>query len=227
MYQRNTHYFNVPSTTFSCVAWHTTALRILVLLVACHFGINIRVNMCVMIILSQHGMALPNSRQGLSVGVIFTTSELVILGQPPTKLQWDDYWMSEIPFLYYFSDECLVEPVATLTVFYDSLELIWCLNLQYMCFCTSHPCLYYFIQQYLVWSYHLILCSIFHGFGIDVVWLFLYCYHDVSVSSTWLHRGFYSLFSADCFFCVSNFTIHIIFLSVGGWGKICLHVIIF
>ena len=33
--------------------------------------------------------------------------------------------MSELPFLKYFSNECLVEPVAILTFLNDYFELIW------------------------------------------------------------------------------------------------------
>ena len=114
----NNHYLNVRTTTFSCAAWDATELRIIVVIVACNCSPKLYVNLCVLILLAQHGTDSPNSRQGLSVGVIHTTSALRILGIPPTKLQRDDSWMSEFPFLQYLYNECILEPVATFTVFW-------------------------------------------------------------------------------------------------------------
>ena len=90
--------------------------------------------------------------------------------------------MSELPFIKYFSVECLVEPVANLTVFMNLLNSSNASLSNF--FFTAHPCLCCPIQQYLVLSYNLILCYIFHGLGIDVVCIYLRHDHDVYVSST-------------------------------------------
>ena len=80
-----------------------------------------------------------------------------------------------------------------------------------MLFWTAQPCLCYPLQQYLLRSYHIILHSIYHRFGINVVCVYLHHENDVSVLSTLLHKKFSSLVSVDCFFYVPKFTIHILF----------------